>query len=204
MSNVYFSCFVLGWQSLHEISFFIHWKKDFLHWKSLTALKFLVREAYPTIITVRTYIQSCTAVPSRLLYMAGTFISDVLTVKITACAGLVFSLLFLHPPPSLFPMSLCSSWQTYLNASGQAPLLNNWWNYCSSPSPSAEHFSRMWQVVVWRPAADGPVNISSWKGSTRRIVSLTRLPTPPAQAENMDDYYCVHHREPLVDLESNL
>ena len=81
------------------------------------------------------------------------FLSDLLT----AC----FSLLFLHPPFP-FPMSLCSSWQTYLNKRGQAPLLNNWWNDCSPPSPSAEHLSRM-QQVVRRPAVDGPVNVNGWK-----------------------------------------
>lgn len=81
----------------------------------------------------------------------------MLTVKITACAALVFL--------CYFPMSLCSSWATYLNESGQAPLLNNWWNHCSFPSLSAEHFSRLWQVV-WRPACRW-ANVSSWEGSAR-------------------------------------
>lgn len=57
--------------------------------------------------------------------------------------------------------------------------------------PSAEHSSRMWQVV-WRHAADGPVNVSSWKGSAVRSISLTPLLASPAHAENMKYYYCVH------------
>lgn len=65
--------------------------------------------------------------------------------------------------PSFFPMSLCSSWQTRLNESGQALLLNNWRNDCSSPSPSAEHFSSLWQVV-W----GGPLLMGLWTSAAEK------------------------------------
>ena len=156
----------------------------------------LAGEANLIISTVSTFIQSCAVVPSKLLYICVISVQRLqhfLYVRYLNCW-------------SNSMRCTCFSLLAPQNCLIQALLSNNWWNDCSSACPSAEDFSHMWQVV-WRPAADGPVSVISWKGSARWSVSPHTSACATSSCRKYERiwlcaffYHWMHHWEPFFDL----